>query len=205
MSPYAFYYVTDERLSIEENIDLIERCAPSLTMVQLREKNTPSTRRLKHAKQLKRILDKHNLPFIINDDLNVAIECQADGLHIGQSDGDVVSIRAALGKHKYLGLTVETPSQLLTAQTLPVDYLGISSVFATQTKQDIQSIWGLKGLAWAIEHSQKPLVAIGGITSDNITNILKSDCEGIAVISALSQASSPETLLQTWQKILTTK
>ena len=190
-SPYALYYVTDPTISFAENQAVIQRWAPFLTMVQLREKKVTEPIFLQRALALKAQLSTTSISLIINDNLNIALASDADGLHIGQSDGCVHKIRTALGKDKYLGLTVETHAQLQQAQSLPIDYLGISSVFATDTKNDIKHIWGWDGLTWAIAHSQKPLIAIGGIQLKDIKPIFNMGCDGVAMASAMSQQKDP--------------
>lgn len=117
----------------------------------------------------------------------MALAVDADGVHLGQSDMPAEFARQLLGPDKIVGLTVESMAQLQQAQSLPVDYLGISSVFATTTKTDICHQWGLKGLLSAMAESQLPLVAIGGIDLSNTKQVMATGIAGIAVVSAICQ------------------
>ena len=124
----------------------------------------------------------------MNDNTDIAYQFNMDGVHLGQSDGCVIEARARLGKDKIVGLTVETWDQLVEAQSLPIDYVAISSLFATQTKTDIKHIWGLEGLEKASRFSTLPLVVIGGINLSNIQALQPFDIEAIALTSAISEA-----------------
>ena len=110
------------------------------------------------------------------------------GVHLGQSDASVIDARKHLGVNRIIGLTVETWQQLEQAQDLPIDYIGISSVFTTQTKQDIKTVWGIDKLQQACSYSRIPLVAIGGINVANIQYLRALKLHSVAVTSAITQA-----------------
>ena len=131
------------------------------------------------------------MPLIINDRVDVALDVDACGVHLGQSDMPVADARRLLGDDKLLGLSVESEEQLLEAQSFAVDYLGVSAIFATPTKTNTVKHWGIEGLTKAVKLSNKPLVAIGGINDSNIRSVVATGVDGIALVSAISAASDP--------------
>ncbi|BDM63410.1 thiamine-phosphate synthase [Shewanella sp. NFH-SH190041] len=191
-NPYQLYLVTDEHQDNAILAKVIEQAVSGgVTMVQIREKHGDIRAFIARAALAKKILHGTGVPLIINDRLDVALAVNADGLHLGQSDMPAPMARNLLGPDKILGLTVESPAQLATAQALPLDYLGISTVFASATKTDTRHIWHLSGLRDAVSQSRLPLVAIGGIQSDNIAVVAACGCAGIALVSAICHAVNP--------------
>ena len=154
------------------------------TFIQLREKELSEDDFLKEALNIKKICQKYNVPFIINDNLNVAIRSDADGIHIGQNDLDAMYVRNVIGKDKILGASVQTVEQAITAEKIGADYLGVGAIFATSSKADADnvSIATLKEICNAVHI---PVVAIGGICADNILELKGSGVCGVAVISAI--------------------
>ncbi|MCL1036158.1 thiamine phosphate synthase [Shewanella submarina] len=193
MSPdYRLYLVTDERLSDEALCYVVTQAVEGgVTMVQLREKQGDLRRFIHRGQLLKTILAGTGVPLIINDRVDVALAINADGVHLGQSDMPAEMARELLGEDKLLGLTVESMAQLQEAQSLPVDYLGISTVFATPTKTDTCFEWGVPGLELAQSCSQLPLVAIGGIELANIGQVCATGVAGVALVSAICGAQKP--------------
>ncbi|MCL2912770.1 thiamine phosphate synthase [Shewanella corallii] len=193
MSPdYRLYLVTDERLSDEALCHVVTQAVEGgVTMVQLREKQGKLRRFIQRGQLLKTILAGTEVPLIINDRVDVALAINADGVHLGQSDMPAEMARELLGQDKLLGLTVESMAQLEQAQSLPVDYLGISTVFATPTKTDTCFEWGIAGLELAQSCSRLPLVAIGGIDLANIEQVKATGVAGIALVSAICGAAEP--------------
>ena len=155
-----------------------------VTLVQLREKNLDDARFIELARQLKRVTDTHSAPLIINDNLRVALESDAAGLHIGQDDGDVRLIRQRLGMDKILGVSAQTVAQALAAEADGADYLGVGAVFPTSTKQDAAEV-PLKTLSEICAAVRIPVVAIGGINRDNVRLLTGTGIAGISVVSAL--------------------
>lgn len=193
LSPYSLYLVTDEKQNDASFARVIEQAVEGgVTLVQVREKKQDIRSFLRRARLAKSVLTGSKVPLIINDRLDVALAVNADGVHLGQSDFPPCEARALIGQDKYLGLTVESLSQLQKAQTLPVNYLGISTVFATHTKQDTQKVWGIKGLTEAVTHSQLPIVAIGGIQLDNLQSVIDTGVDGIALVSLICHAQDPK-------------
>lgn len=192
MSPYRLYLVTDDKQDLATLKNVVKQAvAGGVTMVQVREKHGDIRRFIEVALAVKAILHKSGVPLIINDRVDVALAVDADGVHLGQSDMPADIARRLLGKDKLLGLSIENEQQLIEAQSLPVDYLGLSAVFATPTKTNIKKEWGIAGLANAVAQSSFPIVAIGGINMTNLEAIIATDVDGIALVSAICHAKSP--------------
>lgn len=163
-----------------------------ITCVQLREKHCSDDALYRFAVELKACLAPYRVPLIINDNVSLARAVDAAGVHLGQSDSDVIQAREQLGPNKIIGLSINTPSQLEHANTLPVDYVGVGAVFPTLSKPDVTTIWGIDGLRQACGLSQHPVVAIGGIDRNNAHEVVRAGAQGIAAIGAFHQASHPE-------------
>lgn len=187
------YLVTDRSLSLGRSLEEIVTLAVKggVTMVQLREKDTPTGEFIVLAEKLKEILKPYNVPLIINDRVDVALAVDADGVHIGQSDMPYHIARKLLGPDKIIGLSVENMDDLMAANNLDVDYVGISPVFATPTKTDTAPAFGIDGLKEAVRLSLHPTVAIGGMNADTAKGVIETGCNGIAVVSAISSAENP--------------
>ncbi len=181
------YLVTDPELSLGRSHEYIvsEAVKGGVTMVQLREKNITSRLFYQYAQSLMTLLKPLQIPLIINDRLDIALAVNADGLHIGQSDLPYSVARSLLGKDKIIGLSVETIEQARAANKLDVDYIGLSPVFSTQTKKDINTPLELEGVEEIMSFSKHPSVAIGGIHKGNAASIIQSGANGIAVVSAI--------------------
>jgi thiamine-phosphate pyrophosphorylase len=189
----SLYLVTDRDLSLGRPLEFIveEALKGGVTMVQLREKNCSSLEFYRLGIRLKKLIKPYNIPLIINDRLDIALAVNADGLHIGQSDLPWNVARRLLGKNKILGLSVETMQQAEESNSLDIDYIGISPVFATPTKTDTFKPFGLIGVKSVSSITRHPNVAIGGINLENATQIMAHGANGIAVVSAISSAENP--------------
>ncbi len=154
------------------------------TMVQLREKNMPIQKFVEEAHQIRSLTRQYQIPFIINDEVEVALASDADGVHLGQEDGNITSARVRLGEDKIIGISVHTVEEALEAQQNGADYIGVGAVFPTSTKKDANplSVDMLRAICGAVTI---PVVAIGGITVDNIMQLNGSGVDGVAVISAI--------------------
>ncbi|MDG3087389.1 thiamine phosphate synthase [Vibrio hannami] len=193
MSPYLLYLVTDDHQDIETLKYVVsEAVKGGVTMVQVREKHGDIRAFIERAKAVKSVLEGTGVPLIINDRVDVALAVKADGIHLGQSDMPATIARELIGKDMLLGLSVENEKQLAEAQSLPVDYLGVSAIFATPTKTNTVKHWGIDGLKKAVEASKLPLVAIGGIKDSNIRKIAETGVDGIALVSAICHAEDPK-------------
>jgi thiamine-phosphate pyrophosphorylase len=160
--------------------------------VQLREKHLPTRAFIEQALRIKERLALTDVPLIVNDRVDVALAVGADGVHLGQADMPVPIARRLLGPGPIIGLSVERWPDVEEAQDLDVDYLGVSPVFATSTKADTKSPWGLPGLARIRTYSRHPVVAIGGLNAGNIADAVRAGADGIAVVSAICCAPEPQ-------------
>ncbi len=191
---YGVYLVTDRALCRGRALaDVVEATvAGGVTVVQLREKHVDTREFVELARALKALLAPRGVPLLINDRVDVALACRADGVHVGQGDMHPADVRALLGSTALIGLSVETMDQAREAEALDVDYLGVSPVFATPTKTDTAMPWGLDGLARLRAATGYTLVAIGGIGAANAASVLAAGADGLAVVSALCAADDPE-------------
>lgn len=157
------------------------------TMIQLREKHLNRNAFLQEAMDVKELCRTYGVPFIINDDVDLAIECGADGVHVGQHDMEAGSVRHKLGGDKTLGVSAQTVEQALAAQARGADYLGVGAVFSTSTKLDADTVAldTLKSICRAVDI---PVVAIGGIDKGNVEQLNGTGIAGIAVVSAIFAA-----------------
>jgi thiamine-phosphate pyrophosphorylase len=187
------YLVTDSRLCREKALEDVVASAirGGVTAVQLREKSCSTREFYTLALRLKTLLHGTSVPLIINDRLDIALACDADGLHIGQSDMPYDEARRWLGYDRIIGLSVESLNDIEQANALDVDYVGISPVFGTLTKTDTGKPFGLEGLKLAADISQHPMVGIGGIHLDNAADVIANGADGIAVVSEIMCAENP--------------
>ena len=154
------------------------------TFLQLREKDISDEEFLEIALKLKPIAEKYNVPFVINDNIEVAIKCKADGVHVGQSDIIGKDVRAMIGDDMILGISANTVEAAQKAEQAGADYIGVGAVFATSTKKNAKNITPEK-LAEICDSVTIPAVAIGGITEENILTLKNSKIAGAAVVSAI--------------------
>ena len=154
------------------------------TFIQLREKELDEEHFLEEAKEIKELCKKYQVPFVINDNVDIALAMDADGVHVGQSDMEAGDVRAKLGPNKIIGVSAQTVEQALLAQERGADYLGVGAVFPTGSKADAQEVSHetLKAICEAVSI---PVIAIGGISTGNIMELSGKGICGIAVISAI--------------------
>jgi len=198
------YLVTDSALCLHRALEQVVHAAVQggVTCVQLREKDLPTAEFVARARALKALLAEAPVPvpLIINDRLDVALACEAEGVHVGQSDMPVEVIRRHMPQ-AIVGLSVESLAQV---QAVPegVDYLGVSPVFATSTKMDAAPALGLVGLTLIRAATALPLVAIGGVHARNAAQLLAAGADGLAVVSAICSASDPRQAAQVLRAVL---
>ena len=193
MVDLSLYLVTDRSLTNNRDLEWVvnEAVRGGVTMVQLREKECATGDFIQQAFLIKKVLASHNIPLIINDRVDVALAVDADGVHIGQSDMPYSIVRRLLGYEKIIGLSVENIDQVHQANSLDVDYIGISPVFSTPTKTDTALPFGLEGVKEVMSISKHRAVAIGGINMDNAAEVIKAGAHGVAVVSAICSAQQP--------------
>lgn len=191
--PYRLYLVTDEKLCLGRDLIEVTELAVKggVDIVQIREKQLNTDDFLRKANKLKEMLDRYNVPLIVNDDLLVAKQCGAAGIHVGNSDESPNSIRKGWNDDALIGYSVEDIAHVNNESASYADYLGVSPVFATSTKTDTIIEWGLKGIAQIRSLTEKPLVAIGGINEKNAYDVIRAGADCLAVVSAICSAADP--------------
>ena len=191
------YLVTNRyQDSLESFLEKVETaCRSGVTIIQLREKNLTTNQYYQLAKQVKEITDAYQVPLIIDDRLDVCLAVDAAGLHIGDDELPVSVARKVLGPEKILGVTAKTVKRALEAETAGADYLGTGAIFPTTTKENapITLISTLKTICQTVAI---PVVAIGGLTSENIDQLIGTGIAGVAVVRDLMQAEDIETKTQ---------
>ena len=187
------YLVTNRyQDSLENFLEKVETaCRSGVTIVQLREKNLTTNQYYHLAKQVKEITDAYQVPLIIDDRLDICLAVDAAGLHIGDDELPVSVARQVLGPEKILGVTAKTVKRALEAETSGADYLGTGAIFPTTTKENapITLISTLKTICQTVAI---PVVAIGGLTSENIDQLIGTGIAGVAVVRDLMQAEDIE-------------
>lgn len=180
------YAVTDRRWLKGKTLyqQVEEAIKGGVTFIQLREKNLDEEAFLKEAGEIKELCRKHQVPFVINDNVEIAAKVGADGVHVGQSDMEALDVRAKLGDDKIIGVSAQTVEQALKAQEHGADYLGVGAVFATGSKADAVEV-DHKVLKEICEAVDIPVIAIGGISEENVLELKGSGICGIAVINAI--------------------
>ena len=155
-----------------------------VTFLQLREKELDEVHFLEEAKELQQLCREYQVPFIVNDNVDIAISMDADGVHVGQSDMEAGDVRAKLGPDKIIGVSAQTVKQAILAEKHGADYLGVGAVFPTGSKDDADDV-SYETLKAICEAVSIPVIAIGGITQENVKELAGSGICGIAVISAI--------------------
>lgn len=154
------------------------------TCIQLREKQLDEENFLKEAIEIQKLCKEYHVPFIVNDNVDIAKTMHADGIHVGQSDMEALDVRKELGKDVILGVSAQTVEQAKKAEAHGADYLGVGAVFPTGSKDDADDV-SHETLQAICEAVSIPVIAIGGITQDNVKELAGSGIVGIAVISAI--------------------
>ena len=160
------------------------------TFLQLREKELHGQALLDEAREIRAVAARYGVPFVVNDDVEAAQAVDADGVHVGQSDIKGRDIRALIGPNKILGISANTVEAALAAQAAGADYLGVGAVFGTTTKKDARDL-GVEGLRAICAAVSIPVVAIGGVSADNLPQLAGSGAAGAAVVSALFAQPDP--------------
>ena len=180
------YAVTDRHwLNGETLYSQVEKTLEGgTTFVQLREKDLDEEHFLEEAKEIKELCGRYHVPFVINDNVEIALAMDADGVHVGQSDMEAGDVRAKLGPDKIIGVSAQTVEQAVLAEKRGADYLGVGAVFHTDSKADAADV-SHETLKAICESVRIPVIAIGGISRDNVSELAGTGICGIAVISAI--------------------
>jgi len=197
-SRLLLHLVTDRSLSRGRSLVEVvaEAVAGGVTCVQLREKSCSTREFLQEALALKELLQPLRVPLIINDRVDIAQAVRADGVHLGQTDMPISHARRLLGPDCLIGISAESVADAIEAEQQGADYIGISPVFSTPTKTDTASALGLEGVRRIRELVCIPLVGIGGINQTNARQVIAAGADGVAVVSAIMAAESPQLAAQ---------
>ncbi len=202
----GIYVITDETL-VRGRMHADVACAAisgGASVVQLRDKNASDPCLIAVGDEMRRLTAKAEALFIINDRLEVALGCKADGLHVGQDDMPAAEVRR-LWPDGILGVSVATPEQAVAAQKAGADYLGVGPIFGTSTKGDSRPPVGVEQIHRIRAASSLPIVAIGGINLDNIAEVAQAAADAVAVVSAVvcasDMAAATRALVQTWSAL----
>lgn len=189
---YGLYLVTDTNICSREKLVSVTEAAikGGVTLVQLREKDISTREFFAEALELKKLCKNYNVPLLINDRIDIALAVDADGIHIGQSDMPLKVSRKILGPNKIIGLSAGNVNQAVEAVSDGADYLGVGAVFPTSTKKDASNV-GIEMLKQVRKSVDIPIVGIGGINPDNISQLYGSGIEGVAVVSCIMGSDDP--------------
>lgn len=195
------YLVTDPKLSRKTIFKDAEAALDAgCRIIQYREKEKPIQERIEEARRLS-ALCRGRAIFIVNDDPSVALESGADGVHLGQEDEDISSARSLLGK-KIIGITAHDEKEAAKAQREGADYIGLSPIFVTSTKHDAGEACGIEMIRKVSQSVSIPIVAIGGITKDNVQDVMKAGAHSAAVISAIVCSEDVATDTKVFRKLI---
>jgi thiamine-phosphate pyrophosphorylase len=194
MVDYSLYLVTDRALSRgRSNREVVEAAVKGgVSCVQIREKECSTRDFVRQARELKKLLKPLNIPLIVNDRIDVALAVEADGIHLGQTDMAIADARRIVGDDMIIGISAESLDDATQAELQGADYIGISPVFATPTKDDTAPPLGIRGVEKISQNVSIPIVGIGGLNRTNAKEIILAGADGIAVVSAVVSAPSPE-------------
>ena len=187
------YAVTDRAWTGRQSLMEQVECAlkGGVTCVQLREKGLDEAAFLEEAIQMKQLCARYGVPFIVNDNVEIAVKCGADGVHVGQSDMEAGHVRQMVGEKMMIGVSARTVEEALAAQAAGADYLGVGAMFSTSTKLDahVLSHQTLRDICAAVDI---PVTAIGGINEENMMRLAGSGVDGVALVSAIFAAEDIE-------------
>lgn len=200
---YQLMLITHWVKPIDEYLAFINKCAlAGVTSVQLRNKEADYATLLELGLRLKDILTPKNIPLIINDHLELALQLDAEGVHLGQEDVNPNHARSLLGPDKIIGLSIDDLSQIKQSNTQAIHYVAASAVFPTNNKQNIKTYWGLKGVSRIAQQSVYPVIGIGGINLTNVNDVLNAGAKGVAVIGAIHHAADPISTIKKFREII---
>lgn len=199
MKELKFYLVTDSDILRDRDFynSIEEALKGGVTMLQLREKNASGKEFLEKAIKLRELTKKYNVKFIINDRVDIAMLCDVDGVHVGQSDIPANKVRELIGEDKIVGVSARTVEEALTAKENGADYLGVGAMFTTRTKLDAKSV-SIEKLKEIKEVIKLPVVAIGGLSLSNIDKLKECNVDGYAVVSAILGAENIKLECEKW-------
>lgn len=190
--PEGIYGITAEKFSLgRNNKDVVEEMIKGgIKIVQYREKEKPMREKYHECMQLRSLTNEHDVLFIINDHVDLALACKADGVHLGQDDLPVAQARILLGTDKIIGVSTHSPAQAQKAQDDGADYIGAGPIFKTSTKEDVCAPVGLEYLDYVAKNMDIPFVAIGGIKEHNFMSVIEKGARRIALVTEIVGAEN---------------
>ncbi len=193
------YFITDSNFGYthEELAEMVLRAG--VRIIQFREKKMSTREMVETAKRLRKLTSEYNALFIVNDRIDVALACDADGVHLGQDDMPAEIAREIFDG--IIGISTKNVTQAMNAEKY-ADYIGAGPIFPTKTKKDAGKVIGIHGLAEIVRAVSVPVVAIGAINRNNVLDVLKVGADGVAVISAIAAAPNPEDEARTLVEIV---
>ena len=196
MIDYSLMLVTDHCSDADAFCSIVEKALQAgATVLQLREKKAATRDFYQLALRIKPIARQYNVPLLINDRLDIALAVDADGVHVGQEDLPVAVVRRLIGPDKILGATAATLAAAQTAEREGADYIGSGAMFPTRTKAG-KPVLPMSVLAQIKQAVQVPVVAIGGITADNLLTLKNTGVDGVAIVSAIMDSADPAAATQ---------
>ncbi|MCM2989313.1 thiamine phosphate synthase [Bacillus safensis] len=192
----SVYYIMGTANTTRQPLDVVnEAIQGGITMFQFREKGENALQaeeKKQLARQIQALCQEANVPFIVNDDVQLAIDLDADGVHVGQEDANAQDVRQRIG-NKILGVSTHNLDEVKQAMKDGADYVGMGPVYPTETKKDTRSVQGVSLITEVRRHGlQIPIVGIGGITYDNAAPVIQAGADGVSIISAISQSADPK-------------
>ncbi len=182
----GLYFVTDRGLSRKSVVeDVTSAISAGVKIVQYREKEFGFDEQVGEARELRRVTKEKGVLLIINDDVEIALEVEADGVHIGQDDTSYAEARKVLGSGKIIGVTVHNVSEAVLAEKMGADYLGVSPIFDTTTKLDAGKGSGVELIQRVKKAVRLPIIAIGGINYNNLEEVMGAGADGAVAMSAI--------------------
>jgi len=179
-----YYFIINDDISRNGiHSDVKQALKAGCHIVQYREKNKPTTEMINEAKKIKTLFN--GVVFIINDFVDVAIAVNADGVHLGQNDTSVYDARKILGDDRIIGLTVHDEKEAVEAEKLGVDYISLAPIFVTNTKEDSGIPCGLEMVKKVRDCVTLPIIAVGGITKDNVVDVIRAGADGVVAVSSV--------------------
>ncbi|WP_144493906.1 thiamine phosphate synthase [Bacillus sp. WP8] len=192
----SVYFIMGTANSTRQPLDIVkEAIQGGITMFQFREKGENALQaeeKKQLARQIQALCQEANVPFIVNDDVQLAIDLDADGVHVGQEDANAQDVRQRIG-NKILGVSTHNLDEVKQAMKDGADYVGMGPVYPTETKKDTRSVQGVSLITEVRRHGlQIPIVGIGGITYDKAAPVIQAGADGVSIISAISQSADPK-------------
>ncbi|MCM3026925.1 thiamine phosphate synthase [Bacillus safensis] len=192
----SVYFIMGTANTSRQPLDVVkEAIQGGITMFQFREKGEKALQgeeKKQLARQIQALCQEANVPFIVNDDVQLAIDLDADGVHVGQEDTNAKDVRQRIG-NKILGVSTHNLDEVKKAMRDGADYVGMGPVYPTETKKDTRSVQGVSLITEVRRHGlQIPIVGIGGITYDNAAPVIQAGADGVSIISAISQNTDPK-------------